>query len=113
MMDAVREALLSEKRMVCAGLRQWPATVEGPDADFNSAAVELVISAFDGSLADPGWPWVREADELGCSGSTRSRCTASTARRRTAPVAGGRSAAGWPPGPRPGPAARRGWIGHA
>ena len=64
-MDAVREAKLSELRMVCAGLRQWSATIEGPDADFNAAAVELVISAYDGSLADPGWPWVREADELG------------------------------------------------
>ena len=64
-MDAVREAKLSELLMVCAGLRQWSATIEGPDADFNAAAVELVISAYDGSLADPGWPWVREADELG------------------------------------------------
>lgn len=64
-MDAVREAKLSELRMVCAGLRLWSATIEGPDADFNAAAVELVISAYAGSLADPGWPWVREADELG------------------------------------------------
>src|SRR4051794_12356506 len=43
-MDAVREAKLSELLMVCAGLRQWSATIEGPDADFNAAVVELVIS---------------------------------------------------------------------
>lgn len=64
-MDAVREGLLSERRMVRAGLREWPATRYGPDAAFTSAAVELVIAAFDGSLADPGWPWVRESDMLG------------------------------------------------
>ena len=64
-MDAGREALLSEKRMVCAGLREWPATKYGADAAFTSAAVELLIAAFDGSLADPGWPWVRESDMLG------------------------------------------------
>src|SRR4051812_38209475 len=62
-MDTVREAKLSELRMVCAGLRQWSATIDGLDADFNTAAVELVISAYDGSLADPAWPWVREADK--------------------------------------------------
>ena len=64
-MDSGREALLSEKRMVCAGLREWPAVLYGPDAAFTSAAVELVIAAFDGSLADPGWPWVRESDMFG------------------------------------------------
>ena len=64
-MDSGREALLSEKRMVCAGLREWPAALYGPDAAFTSAAVELVIAAFDGSLADPGWPWVRESDMFG------------------------------------------------
>lgn len=64
-MDAVREAKLSEQRMVCAGLRQWAAAAEDPDGDFNAAAVELVTSAYDGSLSDPGWPWVCEADELG------------------------------------------------
>jgi hypothetical protein len=64
-MDSGREALLSEKRMVCAGLREWPAVTYGPDAAFTSAAVELVVAAFDGRLADPGWPWVRESDMLG------------------------------------------------
>lgn len=64
-MDSGREALLSEKRMVCAGLREWPAATSGPDAAFTSAAVELVVAAFGGSLADPGWPWVRESDMLG------------------------------------------------
>ena len=64
-MDTARDAWLSEKRMVCAGLREWPAAEEGPEADLTAAAVELVIAAFDGSLADPGWPWVREGDELG------------------------------------------------
>lgn len=64
-MDSGREALLSEKRMVCAGLREWPAVTYGPDAAFTAAAVELVIAAFDGRLADPGWPWVRESDMLG------------------------------------------------
>lgn len=64
-MDAGREALLSEHRMVCAGLREWPAVTYGTDAAFTSAAVELVIAAFDGRLADPGWPWVRESSMLG------------------------------------------------
>ncbi len=64
-MDSGREALLSEKRMVCAGLREWPATHCGPDAAFTAAAVELVVAAFDGRLADPGWPWVRESDMFG------------------------------------------------
>ena len=64
-MNSGREALLSEQRMVCAGLREWPAATYGPDAAFTSAAVELVIAAFDGSLANPGWPWVRESDMLG------------------------------------------------
>lgn len=64
-MDSGREALLSEQRMVCAGLREWPAVTYGPDAAFTAAAVELVITAFDGRLADPGWPWVRESDMLG------------------------------------------------
>lgn len=64
-MNSGREALLSEKRMVCAGLREWPAALYGPDAAFTSAAVELVVAAFDGRLTDPGWPWVRESDMLG------------------------------------------------
>src|SRR5690349_2552396 len=64
-MDAVREAKLSEQRMVSAGLRQWSTATEGPDADFTAAVVELMITAYDGSLVDPGWPWVCEADELG------------------------------------------------
>lgn len=64
-MDAVREAKLSEQRMVSAGLRQWSAATEGPDADFTAAVVELMITAHDGSLVDPGWPWVCETDELG------------------------------------------------
>jgi hypothetical protein len=59
------EALLSEQRMVAAGLREWVATVPGEEADLTRAAVELVIEAFDGGLADPSWPWVREGDELG------------------------------------------------
>lgn len=64
-MDAVREAKLSEQRMVCAGLRQWSAATQSPDADFTAAVVELMITAYDGSLVDPGWPWVCEAEELG------------------------------------------------
>ncbi|GAA3636289.1 hypothetical protein [Microlunatus ginsengisoli] len=64
-MGPARDAWLSEKRMICAGLREGLAVVEGPEADLTAAAVELVIAAFDGSLADPGWPWVREGDELG------------------------------------------------
>jgi hypothetical protein len=64
-MDSGWEALLSEKRMVCAGLREWPAATYGSDAAYISAAVELVVAAFDGSLVNPGWPWVRESDMLG------------------------------------------------
>jgi hypothetical protein len=64
-MSTGREALLSERRMVAAGLREWVATVPGEEADLTAAAVELVIGAFDGRLADPGWPWVREGDKLG------------------------------------------------
>lgn len=64
-MNSGQEALLSEQRMVRAGLREWPAVAYGPDAAYISAAVELVIAAFDGSLADPGWPWVRESDMFG------------------------------------------------
>ena len=64
-MDSGREALLSEQRMVCAGLREWPAATCGHDAAFTAAAVELIIAAFDGSIADPGWPWVRESAMFG------------------------------------------------
>jgi hypothetical protein len=64
-MDTARDAWLSEKRMAIAGLGEWEATLAGPDADLTRAAAQLVITAYDGALADLGWPWVREADELG------------------------------------------------
>ena len=64
-MSPARDAWLCEKRMTIAGLREWDASVTGPQADLTHAAVELVVTAFDGCLADLGWPWVREAAELG------------------------------------------------
>lgn len=64
-MNAARDAWLSEKRMTIAGLREWQAGLSGPQADLTRAAVELVVIAYDGALADLGWPWVREGDELG------------------------------------------------
>ena len=64
-MDALHAAFLSEKRMTIAGIRAWDASLSGRHADLTHAAVELVATAFDGRLADAGWPWVREAEELG------------------------------------------------
>ncbi len=64
-MNAAREAVLSEKRMTVAGLREWDTSISGGHADLTHAAVELVIAAYDGSLANLCWPWVREGDELG------------------------------------------------
>jgi hypothetical protein len=59
------EAQLSERRMVAAGLRHGVASLDPAEADMARAAVELVIRAYDGWLADPGWPWVREGARLG------------------------------------------------
>ena len=64
-MNPGRDAWLCEKRMTIAGIRAWDASLTGRHADLTHAAVELVTTAFDGRLADAGWPWVREAGELG------------------------------------------------
>lgn len=64
-MDTAREAWLSEKLMTVAGIRQWDRGLSGGHADLTHAAVELVLGAYDGALANLCWPWVREGDELG------------------------------------------------
>jgi hypothetical protein len=67
-MSTAVEAALSERRMVAAGLRLWPAAVDPAERALTSAAVELVIRFRRGEFADPGWPWVREgmaSDPLG------------------------------------------------
>jgi hypothetical protein len=63
--SAAGEALLSQRRMVAAGLREGIALLDPDEAYLARAAVELVIRADDGWLADPGWPWIREGARLG------------------------------------------------
>lgn len=64
MTDAEMPAL-SERRMVAAGLRGWADDLDQEVQPLTAAAVELLVRAAGGEFADLGWPWVREAVELG------------------------------------------------
>ncbi len=59
-MDAER----NEQLMIASGLRLWASSVHRSERALTEAAVELVIGAYGGRLADWGWPWVREGGPL-------------------------------------------------
>lgn len=64
-MSPLDAAALSECRMVAAGVRAWADHLDETEQPLTAAAVELVVRANGGEFADLGWPWVREARDLG------------------------------------------------
>ena len=64
-MTAGASAMLSERRMVAAGLRAWADELDQEGQSLPGVAVELAVRAYAGEFADAAWPWVREAGALG------------------------------------------------